>query len=628
MKKHLLFLCLSFLLMSKSLFAQTTILDFESAAKSTPFQYFGSTLEPTLTSVIDNPDKTGINTSAKVSNFKKPAASQPWAGAFSNPVPTTQVDLTTGGKITIKVWSDHVGNLAFKLENATDGSPNWVTKLPITEVNKWVELTFDPAVVSFEAPNNSAAGHIYKNVVLFFDFETVLTAEKTWYFDDIKVQAGSVSPKKTTFNVDMKNYKGTFSKVYVSGTFNNFSGNANEMKDPDGDKIYTAELTIPQGAHDYKFQLDEWKAQEEFNGLELCTKIDPSGQFKNRALIVAVDKVLPTVCFNSCFQCGDAVNITMNVGTASITPSPDGVYLVGGGNFDPPGGKHRMQDPDKDGVYSITVERQKGFTSFFSFANGNCPDYSCKENIAGQPCANAANFNDRKLPPVTKDTTLNTCYGSCATSTAACGNAPKAGKITFKVDMKNAKDPFTKVFVSGLFNNWSGNANELTDADKDKIYEAVVTIPAGATEYKFQLDEWKFDEKLKGGEPCTITDPSGQFVNRKLTVNGDAVLDAVCYASCAKCTGVGTNDFYTENLIKVQPTVSDDIIQVTFANDFDAPNKQINVVALDGKSVLQYALTANNATQLISVKNLPNGMYILQAKSGVHYQTTKIVVSH
>ena len=623
MKKNLLFLCFTFLLASKSLFAQTTILDFESAAKSTTFQYFGSTLEPTLTSVIDNPDKTGINTSAKVSDFKKPAASQPWAGGFSNPVPTTQIDLTTGGKITVKVWADHVGNLALKFEEATDGSPNWVTKQPITELNKWVELTFDPAAASFEAPNNAASGHIYKKIVLFFDFDTVLPAEKTWYFDDLKVLAGSVSPKKTTFSVNMKNYTKTFAKLFVSGTFNSWSANSNELTDPDGDKVYTAVLNITPGVHEYKFQLDEWKAQEEFNGFEVCTT---SGQYKNRALIVADDKVLPTVCFNSCFQCGDAVNITMNLGTSSVTPSPDGVYLVGGGNFDPPGGKHRLQDPDKDGVYSITVERQKGFTSFFSFANGNCPDYSCKENIAGQPCANPNAFNDRKLAPVTKDTTLNTCFGQCST-TSVCGVAPKPGKITFKVDMKNAKDPFTKVFVSGTFNSWSGNSNELTDPDKDKIYEGEFTIPAGVIEYKFQLDEWKFQEIFKGGESCTITDPSGQFVNRKLTVNGDAVLDRVCYASCTKCT-VGTNDFYSENLIKVQPTVSDDIIQVTFTNDFDAANKQINVVALDGKSVLQYDLTANNATQMISVKNLPNGMYILQAKSGVYHQTTKIVVNH
>ena len=148
MKKNLLLLCFSLLLISESIFAQITILDFESAPKTTTFQYFGSSLEPQLTGVIDNPDKTGINTSAKVGEFKKPAASQSWAGAFSNPNPTTQVDLTAGGKIIVKVWADHVGNLALKLEGATDGTPNWIAKVPITEVNKF-EANRKPEAIEY-----------------------------------------------------------------------------------------------------------------------------------------------------------------------------------------------------------------------------------------------------------------------------------------------------------------------------------------------------------------------------------------------------------------------------------------------------------------------------------------------
>lgn len=616
------FLC--FLLASK-LNAQITILDFESASKSTTFQYFGSTLEPQLTTVIDNPDKSGINTSSKVGEFKKPAASQSWAGAFTNPDPATEVDVTAGGMICIKVWSDHVGNLALKLEGGSNGAANWVQQVNITETNKWVELCFDPSLNSLEGPNKPAAGASYKKVVLFFDFGTVLTEEKKWYFDDLIVKGASSGPKTILFNVDMKNQTG-FSKVYVSGTFNNWSGDANELTDIDGDKIYSAELTIPSGGHEYKFTTDNWKTQEQFNGLELCTKTDPSGQFHNRALSVTSDKVLPTVCWNSCFQCGDGVKITMNLGVSS--PSADGVYLVGGGNFDPPGGKHRMQDPEKDGIYTITVERQKGFQSFFSFANGNCPDYSCKENIAGQACANPANFNDRKLPPVTKDTVLNTCFGFCSTTTN-CGNAPKPGKITFKVDMNKATDAFTKIYVSGTFNNWSADANELTDADKDKIYEVVIDkIPAGTHEYKFQLDGWAKQEQFKGGEACTITDPSGQFINRKLVVNGDSVLTAVCYNSCEKCSGVGTNDILVQDLMKVQPTIADDMIKVTFSDNFATLAKQISILSLDGKVNTQVEVAENAVNQDINVSNLPNGMYILIARAGQNMQTSKIVVKH
>ena len=47
--------------------AQTVILDFEGSATSTTFQYFGSSLDGTLTQVVANPDATGENTSSMVS---------------------------------------------------------------------------------------------------------------------------------------------------------------------------------------------------------------------------------------------------------------------------------------------------------------------------------------------------------------------------------------------------------------------------------------------------------------------------------------------------------------------------------------------------------------------------------
>ncbi|MBK8427823.1 MAG: hypothetical protein IPL27_18455 [Lewinellaceae bacterium] len=72
---------------SAGLQAQVTILDFETPATTTNFQYFGSTLDGMLSSNIANPNATGINTSATVLKFTKPANSQTWAGAASNPFP-------------------------------------------------------------------------------------------------------------------------------------------------------------------------------------------------------------------------------------------------------------------------------------------------------------------------------------------------------------------------------------------------------------------------------------------------------------------------------------------------------------------------------------------------------------
>src|SRR5688500_1942876 len=185
MIKNLLSL-LAILLIVTSTEAQTVILDFEGSATSTTFQYFGSSLDGTLTQVVPNPDPTGENTSSTVSNFIKPAVAEVWAGAFSNPNPGTPVDLTFHNKVAIKVWMDHIGSLTLKLENSTDGGPNWLITVPNTQINAWETLIFDTTIPSIEAPNTPAAGYTYSTVTLFFDFGSPGTGtDVISYFDDI-----------------------------------------------------------------------------------------------------------------------------------------------------------------------------------------------------------------------------------------------------------------------------------------------------------------------------------------------------------------------------------------------------------------------------------------------------------
>ncbi|HEY3386365.1 MAG TPA: T9SS type A sorting domain-containing protein, partial [Saprospiraceae bacterium] len=218
-----------------------------------------------------------------------------------------------------------------------------------------------------------------------------------------------------TFKVDMNNYTENFDTVYLSGTFNNWSGNANPLADPEFDGIWEGSLELPNGLYEYKVTLDNWvSGQEEFIGTEECTKKDPSGQFTNRLLAVSEDRDVPQFCYNSCYACGEEVVLQFKLGFDGVTPSPDGVWLAGGGNFDVPGGKYEMHDDDGDGIYEITVPRARNFSSFYTFANGNCPDYSCKENLAGLECGDPDNFNDRFLPAVTENTEIGTCFGTCA----------------------------------------------------------------------------------------------------------------------------------------------------------------------------------------------------------------------
>lgn len=395
----------------------TTILDFETPETGTTFQYFGSSIDGTFTETIANPNPAGINESANVLKFVKPAVAQVWAGAFSNPDPLTPVDVSSGGQVCVKVHMDHIGNLALKLEGSTSGQPNWITQVANTKVNEWEELCFDASAPSLEPPFASASG-IYTRVVLFVDFGTAGTGtDVSSYLDDIIVKSSAVPVVRTVnFTVDMNSYTANFDKVYVSGTFNNWSGESNPLSDDDLDGIWEGSIAVTNGLYEYKVTLDNWAVQEEFEGFEECTRLDPSGQFVNRLLAVSADTDVPRFCFNSCYACGEEVKIRFRLGMNGIPPSPDGVWLAGGGNFDVPGGKYKMNDDDGDGIWEILVPRKRQFSSFYAFANGACPDYSCKENLAGLPCGDPANFDDRFLPEVTDDITVATCFGACFTN--------------------------------------------------------------------------------------------------------------------------------------------------------------------------------------------------------------------
>ena len=398
----------------------TTILDYETQATSTPLHYFGSSIDGQFTTSIDNPNPSGINTSAKVLEFKKPAGSQTWAGAYTDPNPVTNVVLSAGSQIKVKFHTDHPGNLTLKLEDSPDGGDNWVVTVPNTVVNQWVELSFDPALPSIELPNKPAAGHVYKRVVLFADFGSTSAVDQVYYIDDIQVcTSGAVPTADVHFKLDMNQFSGNFTKAYVSGSFNSWSGDGNELLDADGDKIYETTLKLPVGLYEYKFTLDNWAQQEQFAPTTTCTNttIDGANVFTNRKLVLSGNSTVGPVCFNSCYACGEAVQIVVNLGMNGLSPDPGGVYLAGGGDFGPPGGRFKMTDPDGDGVFSIQIERQRGYSTFYDFANGACPDYSCKENIEGQPCAVPTNYNDRWLSAVQQDTIINTCFASCATNT-------------------------------------------------------------------------------------------------------------------------------------------------------------------------------------------------------------------
>ena len=110
--------------------------------------------------------------------------------------------------------------------------------------------------------------------------------------------------------------------------------------------------------------------------------------------------------------------VTFNVHTDLIAGnvSADGIYI--GGGFVGGNDALLLDDSDGDGVWSGSTSLDAA-GGHFTILNGNCSDWSCKEDISGQPCADPGNYNDRNnlLGGFTQDTTLNLQFGSCTDPT-------------------------------------------------------------------------------------------------------------------------------------------------------------------------------------------------------------------
>ncbi len=125
-------------------------------------------------------------------------------------------------------------------------------------------------------------------LVLLVAFSTVMTAQNT-----------------VTFQVDMNDYAGSFTTVYVSGDFNGWSGNANAMSDPNSDGVWEVSLPLTNDSIEFKYTLDNWAGQENLTAGTSCTKT--SFGFTNRFLVITSNVTLPVNCYESCGACTGVV---------------------------------------------------------------------------------------------------------------------------------------------------------------------------------------------------------------------------------------------------------------------------------------------------------------------------------
>jgi len=325
------------------------------------------------------------------------------------------------------------------------------------------------------------------------------------------------------FVVDMQNFNGSVSAVFVVGSWSGFSTTANPMTDVDLNGVWTATLPFSAGNYEYKFYVTDGSTFEFFVDGEPCTMNTGGGN--NRSFTMnASSFALPLYCWESCYSCM-LINVTFSVNMVGQTVSPEGVHLAGSFN----GWFPTLMEDNGNNIWSMTMSMQSGNNYEFKFVNGDFLDDD-SEIIAGG-CTTGALGNRYFTAPLVDFTHPTYCYAQCA-------ECPLDVSITFRVDMFNETVSPQGVHLTGSFNGWNP-AIEAMSFIGYGIYEVTLVLsPYTYHEYKFiNGDAFGMDENL----PSDCTNNFNRSIN---TGFSDSLLPVVCFAECGACGGC-TNPFYT-----------------------------------------------------------------------------------
>ena len=177
-------------------------IDFEDSTLNYSFVDFGNA----QSTVISNPDPTGVNTSSTVGQSVKFNGSEVWAGSFLTI--DEPVDFSSLNNIAVDVWTSEIGEVVkLKLENSANPDINTEVDMTTTVNQGWETLIYD-----FSASDLSQE---YDRVVIFFDFGNS-GDDTSYYFDNIRLSLPGVS-NFTTVEDFQGDLPGNFSFGGVEG---------------------------------------------------------------------------------------------------------------------------------------------------------------------------------------------------------------------------------------------------------------------------------------------------------------------------------------------------------------------------------------------------------------------------
>ena len=122
------------------------------------------------------------------------------------------------------------------------------------------------------------------------------------------------------------------------------------------------------------------------------------------------------ICFGSCETDNcvapiDSFTVSLAVNTSAIMDAASSTLFWTDEFIPAPG--IPLTDEDQDGIYTGSFTAVEGYTTTYLFANGDCPDQSCYEDLTDENACDNTFGNLRFLPPISQDTLISTCFGEC-----------------------------------------------------------------------------------------------------------------------------------------------------------------------------------------------------------------------
>ncbi len=174
--------------------------------------------------VVDNPDPSGINTSAKVVSFIKQPGAEVWGGVTIDLA--QPIDFASFRYFRLKLWSPKEGvTFLLKVENLADANLFHEVSAVSTKTNEWEELLFD-----FGGADPAFA---LQRMAIFVDFG-VNGDGSEFFIDDIELT--NQGPEVTTLSLPI-----SFESDVIEYSFTNFGGAESQViNNPDPSGINTS----------------------------------------------------------------------------------------------------------------------------------------------------------------------------------------------------------------------------------------------------------------------------------------------------------------------------------------------------------------------------------------------------